>query len=91
MKSQATKGPWTASKLASGKELISNDDGIVVASEIPNTNDAQLIAQAPNLALKLESLIEWLGKDWDGDSMVEECKEALAQAGMKFEYDEDLM
>lgn len=51
--------------------------------------NALLIAAAPKLASKLTALIEWLGKDWDGDSMVEECKELLAEAGCPFEYDEE--
>ena len=50
---------------------------------------ARLIAAAPDLAAKLADLIQYLAEDWNGDQMVEECKEALADAGCPFEYEQN--
>jgi len=96
-----TKGPWSANGLYISSPGKTSDIGQAFVKhnwdqlrgqkveDVEANANALLIASAPKLASKLTALIEWLGKDWDGDSMVEECKELLAEAGCPFEYDEE--
>lgn len=101
MKAQHTPGPWVASNEPNGDFTVHSERFCVASNnteELENgmdTNEsyanAKLIAAAPTLAARLTDLIQYLGEDWNGDSMVEECKQALADAGVPFEYDDNII
>lgn len=63
----------------------SGKNGFIVG--ILDERSARTLAAGATLAEKLADLIQYLGQDWDGDSMVEECKQALQEAGQPFEYE----
>jgi len=63
----------------------SGKKGFVIG--ILDEKTARTLAAGPNLAAKLADLIQYLGEDWEDDSMVEECKQALQEAGQPFEYE----
>jgi len=66
---------------------VVTDNGTRFGIACPDERTARTLAAGANLAAKLADLIQYLGQDWDGDSMVEECKQALQEAGQPFEYE----
>lgn len=70
-----TPGPWSIGALESGQAAVDGANGEEVTGFI-DTEDARLIAAAPDLLIAIENLIDYPGEEW----AVKQARVAIARA-----------